>query len=159
MNGKTITIALAGVVVGAVVLAGVLWVSAPSLMMLSDESPYAYDETIAVFEAEVDDAGWSILDRLDMQEVVAGHGTDVDPVTVFDLCSAEYSAIILQDDDARMVTPMMPCRVSIYEESDGSVHIARMNAGAVARVFGGLVNEVMQEASAETEEIIERVVG
>jgi len=34
-----------------------------------------------------------------------------------------------------------------------------MNSGLVARMFGGLINEVMQKASAETEAFIRTVVN
>lgn len=159
MNAKTVSIALGSFLAGLLVLGGVLWVSAPGMMMLSDESPYGYEETLAVFEEEAAASGWSILNSHDMQAVVANHGADVAGVTVFDLCSSQYSIEILELDDERIVTPMMPCRVSVYEVSDGTTYIARMNSGLVARVFGGTIDEVMQQASAETEEFIGRIVG
>ncbi len=68
--------------------------------------------------------------------------------------AAEYSAEILELDDERIVSPMMPCRIAIYEKSDGTTYIARMNSSLVARAFGGQINETMQKASAETEEFI-----
>lgn len=159
MNGKTIGIGIGGFLVGILVLGGVLWVSAPSLMMQVDESPYDYEETLEVFEAEIDAGGWSVLNSHDMQEIVANHGHDVAGVKVFDLCSAEYSGQILERDDARIVTPMMPCRVSVYEESDGTTYIARMNSGLVAQLFGGFISDIMVQATDETEEIIEDIVG
>ena len=54
---------------------------------------------------------------------------------------------------------MMPCRVSVYATSDGTTYIARMNSGLVARVVGGLINDVMQVTSAETEEFIAAIVS
>ena len=159
MNAKAIGIGIAGVLVGVLALGGILWVSAPSLMMTEDESPYGYEETVAVFREAAAGAGWSILNYTDMQAVVARHGADVPGVTVFDLCSSKYSIEILERDDERIVTPMMPCRVSVYETSDGTTYVARMNSGLVASMFGGLINEVMQKASAETEAFIRTVVN
>ena len=159
MNAKTISFALGGFVVGMLVLGGVLWASAPGLMMLADESPYGYEEILTVFEEEAAAAGWSILNSHDMQAVVANHGADVPGVTVFDLCSSQYSIEILELDDERIVTPMMPCRVSVYETSNGTTYVARMNSGLVARLFGGVINDVMQKASAETEAFIRSVVN
>lgn len=159
MNRTVIIASLAGFVLGAIVLGGVLFAAAPSLMMLTDESPYGYEETLAVFEAEAAEAGWSILGQHDMAAVVANHGADVPGVTVFDLCSSRYSIEILERDDERIVTPMMPCRVSVYETSNGTTYVARMNSGLVARLFGGVINDVMQKASAETEAFIRSVVN
>lgn len=159
MNTKALTVGIAGFVIGLLAMAAIVWFSAPSLMMLQDESPYGYQETIAVFETQAAEAGWSILNSTDMQAVVANHGASVPGVTVFDLCSSQYSIEILQRDDERIVTPMMPCRVSVYETSDGTTYVARMNSGLVARMFGGLIDEVMQKASAETEAFIANVVN
>jgi len=159
MNAKLATTAIAAFLAGILVVAALLWTQAPSLMMLQDESPYGYEETVAVFREAAAGAGWSILNYTDMQAVVARHGAEVPGVTVFDLCSSRYSIEILQRDAERIVTPMMPCRVSVYETSDGTTYVARMNSGLVARLFGGVINEVMQKASAETEAFIRSVVN
>jgi uncharacterized protein (DUF302 family) len=159
VNTKPIAALVASFLAGALVMGALVWTQAPSLMMLQDESPYGYEETVAVFREAAAGAGWSILNYTDMQAVVARHGADVPGVTVFDLCSSKYSIEILERDDERIVTPMMPCRVSVYETSDGTTYVARMNSGLVARMFGGLINDVMQKASAETEAFIRTVVN
>ena len=145
---------LAGVILTLVIF----WVSAPSLMMLEDESNYDFDTTIERFEEELDAGGWSVLEIHDMQEVLDGHGHDVDSIKIYELCSSEYSAKILELDDERVVSPLMPCRVSIYEKSDGNTYIARMNSSLFARPFGGVINEVMQVAAEETEVIIDTLI-
>ncbi len=48
----------------------------------------------------------------------------------------------------------MPCRISVYEKSNGKTYISRMNSGILAKSFGGTVEEVMTEASKEVEEIL-----
>ncbi len=159
MNTRALTVGIAGFAIGFLAMTAIVWFSAPPLMMLQDESPYGYEETIAVFQAEAAEAGWSILNSTDMQAVVANHAATVPGVTVFDLCSSQYSIEILEQDDERIVTPMMPCRVSVYQTSDGTTYVARMNSGLVARMFGGLSNEVMQKASTETEAFIATVVN
>ncbi len=145
---------LAGVILTLVIF----WVSAPSLMMLEDESNYDFDTTIERFEEELDAGGWSVLEIHDMQEVLDGHGHDVDSIKIYELCSSEYSAKILELDDERVVSPLMPCRVSIYEKSDGNTYISRMNSSLFARPFGGVINEVMQVAAEETEVIIDTLI-
>lgn len=109
-------------------------------MILEDRSKYDFEETVARFEEEVEAAGWRILNYHDMQEVKARHGFEVDEIKVFDLCSAEYSAEILELDHERIVSPFMTCRVSIYNKSDGNTYIARMNSPLVAGFFGGTID-------------------
>jgi len=146
------------VLAGIIITLVVFWFSAPSLMMLEDESNYDFDTTIERFEEELDAGGWSVLEIHDMQEVLDGHGHDVDSIKIYELCSSEYSAKILELDDERIVSPLMPCRVSIYEKSDGNTYIARMNSSLFARPFGGVINDVMQIASDETEVIIDKLI-
>ena len=159
MNKNIIITGAAAFVAGILITGLILWVSAPSIMMLEDESPYDFETTVRVFEAEVADGGWSVLQVHDMQETLAGHGHDVAAVKIFELCSSRYSAEILTLDDERIVSPLMPCRVSIYEKSDGSVYIARMNSDLMARPFGGVVREVMSVAAVETEVVIDNLLS
>jgi len=136
----------------------IFYVTAPSLMMLEDESKYDFDTTITRFEEELEAGGWSVLEIHDMQAVLDGHGHDVDAIKIYELCSSEYSAEILVLDDERIVSPLMPCRVSIYEKSDGNTYISRMNSSLFARPFGGVINDVMQIAAEETEVIIDELI-
>jgi uncharacterized protein (DUF302 family) len=54
---------------------------------------------------------------------------------------------------------LMPCRVAIYEKSNGKTYITRMDSKLMARPFGGVINEVMQTAALETEEMIRAVLN
>ena len=131
-----------------------LFILAPRLMINEYQSLYDFNETVSLFQERVADAGWGVLNTHDMQQVKANLGYEVLPVMIFDLCSGQYSYEILRRDAERIVTPLMPCRVSIYEKSDGNTYIAMLNSGLVARVFGGVINEVMQKVTLETSEII-----
>lgn len=147
-----------GLIAGALLMGFIGFYSLPGMMMLEDETQYDFETTVEVFEQKVDEAGWSVLKTHDMQETLAGHGHDVLSVKIFELCSAKYSADILALDDERIVSPLMPCRVAIYEKSDGSTYIARMDSELLARPFGGVINEVMQKAASEIEVVIAEVI-
>ena len=53
----------------------------------------------------------------------------------------------------------MPCRVAVYKSADGSTMISRMNTTLMSKLFGGIVEEVMSEASAESEAMFATVTG
>jgi uncharacterized protein (DUF302 family) len=53
----------------------------------------------------------------------------------------------------------MPCRIAVYQKADGSVVVSRMNTGLMSKIFGGLVTEVMAQASADSERIITSVLA
>ncbi len=155
---NTILIAVAALLIGALLTGFVGFTAAPGMMMLEDESLYGFEETVAKFEEEVLAAGWSVAGIHDMQAILDGHGHDVMPIKIYELCSSRYSAEILYLDDERVVSPLMPCRVSIYEKSDGNTYIARMNSTLMAKPFGGVIDDVMQLAAAETEVIIDLLI-
>lgn len=149
---------IAGLLIGLLLTVGVLYMAAPGLMMIEDESKYNFEETVARFEAEVKEAGWNIAGTHDMRQILDNYGYDVLNVKIYELCSSRYSAQILELDDERIVSPLMPCRISIYEKSDGKTYITRMNSTLMARPFGGVINDVMQIAAEETEEILDKLI-
>lgn len=155
---QTVIVSVVALLVGVLLTGSILFASAPSLMMMEDESKYGFDETVAQFETAVTDAKWKIAGLHDMKEILDGFGYDVLNVKIYELCSSKYSAVILQEDDERIVSPLMPCRVAIYEKSDGKTYITRMNSTLMAKPFGGLIDEVMQQAAGETEVIIEKLI-
>jgi len=160
MNTKKVIVATVAAFVAGVLLTGVVgFTNMDKLMMLEDESPYDFDTTVEAFEQAVAEGGWSVLQVHDMQEILAGHGHDVHAVKIYELCSSQYSAEILALDDERIVSPLMPCRVAIYEKSDGSVYIGRMNSELMARPFGRVIAEVMEVAAVETEVVIAQVLN
>jgi len=158
MNTKLIVFGIGGFFAGLVLMAILGFYSLPGLMMLEDESKYGFEETVEVFTAKVDEAGWSILQVHDMKSILLRHGHDVDNVQIFELCSSKYSAEILKLDDERIVSPLMPCRIAIYEKSNGKTYVTRMDSKLMARPFGGVINKVMQTAAVETEEIIAQII-
>jgi uncharacterized protein (DUF302 family) len=158
MNTKLLAFGIGGLLAGLILMAILGFYSLPGLMMLEDESKYGFEETVEVFTAKVDEAGWSILQVHDMKSILSRHGHDVDNVQIFELCSSKYSAEILKLDDERIVSPLMPCRIAIYEKSNGKTYVTRMDSKLMARPFGGVINKVMQTAAVETEEIIAQII-
>lgn len=159
MRKQVVLAGIGGLVLGLILMAVIGFYSLPGLMMLEDRSRFDdFDTTVEQFEQNVHDAGWSILTVHDMQETLRGHGHEVLSVKIFELCSARYSAEILKLDDERIVSPLMPCRVAIYEKSNGNTYIARMNSELMARPFGGVIKRVMQVAAVETEDVIRQMI-
>lgn len=130
---------------------------APDLVQVTP-SPLNFTDTLASFRKEVSNEGWSILNENDMAGVLKQRGHDILPVTVIDVCSGQYSARILENDEYRPISAFMPCRVSIYEDRSGQVYIARMNVPAFLPMLPSGAARVMEESSVEIEAIIKRTV-
>ena len=154
---KTILSGVIGFLLGAITFGVVGFFAAPGIMMSEDLSPLGYEETVQAISDSAAEQGWSVPKMYELDKSVAGDGFDVLPVTVIELCHPKHAGRVLEDDDARIVTSLMPCRISVYETSNGDVTISRMNSGLVSKVFGGLVSEVMAQAAAENEIILSAI--
>ncbi|EEG78893.1 DUF302 domain-containing protein [Dethiobacter alkaliphilus] len=130
----------------------------PMQMVLENESKYDFTETVERFKQNVEDAGWSVVGVYDYKEILAEKGYDILDIEIIALCSGEYSAQILQGDHERMVSPLMPCTIAIYEKSNGNTYIARLNSGVMAAPFGGVVAEVMEAVAEETEAMVQDLI-
>lgn len=158
MNRNTLIVGIVALLAGSLITGVAGFYALPSLMVQEDQSPHDFETTTALFEQEIEDSGWSLVTTHDMQKTMEKHGyEDVDQIKIYELCNAGHASEILTRSDERIVSPMMPCRVAIYEKADGNTYINRMNSGLIAKPFGGVVSGVMQEAAAETEVVIEAV--
>ncbi len=66
---------------------------------------------------------------------------------------------MLELDDERIISVMMPCRISVYEKKDGKAYVALINAGSLAKDLPDNIAVVMKAASDETFEIVKIVTG
>ncbi len=159
MDKKTIFTGLGGVVLGAILMGVFGFLSAPSAMITESESNFSHDETVEMIIANAEEMGWKIPATHEIHNSVIRGGYDVEKVTVIELCNVDLAGEILTGDENRIVSSMMPCRVAVYETSDGRVIVSRMNTGLISSVFGGKVQEVMAMATDETEIIVGSVIN
>jgi uncharacterized protein (DUF302 family) len=130
---------------------------APMQPLLVTEVNKPFGTVVETFRNEVRAAGWTILNTTNMAGVLSGLGHTVHPVLIFDLCSGRYAAQILSRDEFRFISAFMPCRVSIYQTSDGRTFISRMNTRAFAPMMPRELAEVLVQSSNEIEAVIARV--
>jgi uncharacterized protein (DUF302 family) len=155
---KEIVYGLAGLLAGIVLALFFTYKAAPGMMIKEAESRYEFDQSVEVFRQTALDMGWSIPAVHDLQATMERFGYDVRQVKVFELCHPEHAIKILEQDEERVVSSMMPCRVSIYEKSDGKTYVSWMNTAMMGNMMGGIVAEVMGEASRESEAMISAII-
>lgn len=154
---KNFIIGLVCFLVGILTLGIVMYFTAPKLMLLEDQSPYTFDEAVEIFVQTTEDKGWKIATVHDLQATMEKFDYEVDKVSVFEICHPDYAYTILKENDERVVSALMPCRVAIYEKQDGNVYVSRLNSGLMGKMMSGVVPEVMEKASRESEEIINSI--
>jgi uncharacterized protein (DUF302 family) len=152
---KVILTGVAGLLVGAALAVFVIFKMASGMMLIETQSPYDFETTVDRFEKAVLAKDWKIPATHNLQATMKKFGYDVQAVKVFELCHPDHAAKILKESEERIVSSMMPCRVAIYEKSNGKVYLSRMNSELMAGTMGGIVQEVMADAFSENEQIIE----
>jgi uncharacterized protein (DUF302 family) len=86
------------------------------------------------------------------------HGFDVNSVQVISLCKPEHAYQILGNEEQRVVSGLMPCRVAVYEKN-GKTYISMLNSGLFSKLMGKKVGEVMGVATKENLEILKPVIN
>ena len=158
MNPKSV---IPGFITGFLLMGITVWFVMPSMMINVHESPYGFDETVAaVREAVASQQGWKVAQVFDIQKniIEAGH-VDMTRVKIVALCNGNYANRILDDDEDKVVTTLMPLGIGVYETNDGSVYLSAMNIGLMGKMFGGTISEVMGDASADIARIIGGISG
>ncbi|WP_430813563.1 DUF302 domain-containing protein [Carboxylicivirga sp. RSCT41] len=149
---------IVGLVIGA--LATIFYVKskAPKMMLMESESRFGFEETLDKLQESIDSKGWKTPHVHDLQATMAKFNYDVKKVKVMEVCKPDVAQLILSRDDERIASTLMPCRISVYEKSNGKVYVARMNSVKMGNLFGGIIKQAMGVAGGESEEIIESVI-
>ena len=126
-------------------------------MFFENRSKYGFEETINQLTELVPENEWKIIQILDLQETMRKNGKDVLPVKVVEMCKPDYAYQLLSEDSQRIYSNMMPCRISVYEKSDGKTYISRMNSAMFAEQIGGVMQDVMSKAFEDVEKMIKKI--
>jgi uncharacterized protein (DUF302 family) len=121
-------------------------------------SKFSFNETVDLLVTEATRKEWNVPAVHDLQQSLAKSGKVVKPVRVIEICKPAYSGKMLELSDERIISVMMPCRISVYEKDDGKTYIALINAGSMSKDLPGNIASVMKAASDETFEIVKSVV-
>jgi len=153
MTKRSVLYFVGGLAVGIAAAMLTAVVLAPRLMLREQISPYGLAETVERITNNAVAQGWVVSSVMRLDESVKKHGGgEVRPVRLVNLCHARHAARILNDNQAQIVSVMMPCTISVYEKADGRVAVGTMNAGLLGRLFGGVVAEVMAGPVARAQE-------
>lgn len=154
---KELIYGIGGLLIGMILMGLLAYRSAPSMLMKEKVSKYDFETSLAVFEEAIKDMDWTTPAVHNMKQTMANFGMDVRNVKVYEICHPGHAYEILKLDDERIVSSMMPCRVSIYEKSDGKTYVSWMNTAMMGNMMGGVIADVMGVASRESEAMIRSV--
>ena len=122
-------------------------------IVVEHQSRFKFEKTVEMLVADAEKREWKVPAVHDLQQSLAKSGKDVRPVKVIEICKPKYSGQMLELNDERIISVMMPCRISVYEKEDGLTYVSLINAGEMASGLPVSIARVMKEASDETFEI------
>lgn len=129
----------------------------PNQFIIEETSLFDFNSTVEKLVAEAERREWKVPFIHDLQQSLAKSGKTVNPVKVIEICKPEYSGQMLELNHERIISVMMPCRISVYEKEDGKTYIALVNAGNMASGMSDNIAEVMKSSADETIEIVKTV--
>lgn len=124
-----------------------------------DESRFSFEETISRIEKKAAELGWKVPAVHKLHNSVAKAGFEVLPVAVVEVCNPKLAGKILERDDARFITPMMPIRISVYVNSGEKVLISRMNPAIMKMILEGELLEIVLSSCSSAEKILEGIIN
>ena len=128
-------------------------------LVIEHPSKFDFGKTVELLVAEAESRDWKVPAVHDLQQSLAKSGKSVKPVKVIEICKPQYSGKMLELNHERIISVMMPCRISVYEKEDGLTYVSLINAGDMADGLPANIAGVMKEASDETFDIVRTITG
>lgn len=129
-------------------------------MMSEQKSRLGYKETIAALQETAKKRGWEVGPAMDMQQAMIKAGQKgARPFTMLTMCKKDLAENLLKAQMANKAMPFAPCRLSVFEGTDGKTYIAKPNtemmAQTAAPAFAPLLKKFVEEEKALLAGIVE----
>ena len=113
--------------------------------------------TVEKLVAFAGQTGWQNPATHNLQQSLAKSGKEVKPVQVVEICKPEYSGRMLEKSDERIMSVLMPCRISVYEKADGKTYVAMVDMAAMGIDLPPAAEEAIRMATDEAFLILKSV--
>jgi uncharacterized protein (DUF302 family) len=124
-------------------------------IVIEQLSPFGFEKTVDNIVENAQKREWQIPAIHDLQQSMAKSGISVKPVKVIEMCKPKYSGQMLEKSDERIVSVMMPCRISVYLKDDGKTYISLINISAMSSAMPENIKKMMTEAADEIADLFD----
>ncbi len=157
---QPVLLVVLGMVVGIVIAAAAMVSMMRARMVTPLRSPRSFEETCAAVERVVPSIdGWGFpADPLDMHAKLSAKGfapENLRRARSYFVCKPAFAQKVLQARPE--MSAIMPCSWSVYELSDGTVFLAKMNIGMMARMFSGAVGATMGRVARDEDQFLAEI--
>ena len=129
----------------------------PEHFIVEVGSPFDVPTTVGKIIETATLKGWQNPALHNLQQSLAKSGKAVRPVQVVEICKPDFSGRMLEGNDERIFSVMMPCRISVYEKEDGKTYVALLDPSSMSKGMPEAVAAAKTAASSESFEIVEAV--
>lgn len=126
--------------------------------IIEKQSRFDFEQTVDQLIRQAGAHNWNVPAVHDLQQSLAKSGKTVRSVKVIEICKPDYSGKMLELNDERIMSVMMPCRISVYLKEDGKTYLALLDGAAMSAGMPEKIASVMKAASDETIEIAKSVI-
>jgi uncharacterized protein (DUF302 family) len=153
---KLAVTAFAAFLFGLIFSAVAMNTAAPNMLIKEVASPYDFEKTVRVIEERINaKAGWHVITTYDQNAEVQAHGgKPIGKMAIIKYCNGKFASRMLEADDRKKFSAMMPKSIGVYENSRGQVFIAMSNGKVIGKLFGGETDVIIEEVSREVEEVM-----
>lgn len=121
--------------------------------ILEKKSRLGFNETVTALQEAAKRRGWKIGDIVDVQAAMQKAGKkNVKPFKTLAMCKQDLAEKLLKAQIAQKVMPFVPCQMSVFEGTDGKVHIVKPNTEVMAQLampaFAPLLKQFAEEEKA-----------
>lgn len=129
------------------------------MMFKTYTSKFGFDETVDKLHDNALNNGWTIPDVRNLQQEYIDSGLkEMTRLKVLYFCNSQGGYTILQNDEKKAMSVMMPMGVSVYEKKDGSVEIAAMNLGMMGGMFSSETKEALTDGSKRLDASLKEII-
>ena len=126
-------------------------------LLMEYESNLKFEDTVAaVKKAATATPGWIV--RFD-SGCSLPKIKDGSKISVMKLCHGTYGSNLLNNEDTRKTSAIIPCTFAIYQKQDGKTYISRINVFLLGALLGGRAGKIfVNKVTPEQEKMLEGIV-
>ena len=145
-----------GFIIGIIFSGIAISVSSGEMMVKEFKSPYEFEKTVSVIVNRINSKdGWHVTEVIDQnKEVLENGGSSIGNFKIVKYCHGAYSTRMLKHDENKKIGNMMPKSFAVYEKSDGQIFVSTMNGAVMGKMFGGEIEQIIEEVSLEVEDMM-----
>ncbi len=131
----------------------------PEKMMFKEsESRFDFEQTVEKIKDSFS-KDWLIPGETNIQERYHEEGySEMTKAIIIPICRPEGGYNIIQHDKYKLITPLMPLQISVYEKEDGKTYVSRMKVRMMSKLMSGTTRKDMSVSGGLIEETLEPII-